>query len=369
MRNTNELQNAFGEADDGFKQNVHRTLDALQKSVEANTMKKMSIRFIAATAVICLLTSITVLAATNTWGILDFFLSRQGNAALLPDASEIIQTGLPQDGGESDWANFTVREAIFDGENIYIVVAATPASPDYLLLGIDSMLSSPIGDMGPLFSGATGTIAEYAMANGKTPIHTYVGPDTELLNIANCAVDFVLESDGTLVYMISGRHMTADVQIAIGLTCITAPFEGEQANTAAAQKSTLAVTLQNTGTQNVAKNVTPAIYADCGVRVDSITLTGSPMAIYADIIFTVIDPVKFATTDDGLWFEFIDENGNRLPEGASTDGSVGALDANATQFLQKTSLQTADALPDSVTLRGYNCWDKTRYEAHTFDMR
>ena len=73
------------------------------------------------------------------------------------------------------------------------------------------------------------------------------------------------------------------------LTCITAPFTDGGIRMEDIRRNNLAVTLQNSGTQNIVINVNNAEYADCGVRVDKITLTNSPMAIYAEIEFTVID--------------------------------------------------------------------------------
>ncbi len=84
------------------------------------------------------------------------------------------------------------------------------------------------------------------------------------------------------------------------------------------------------------------------------------MAIYTEIEFTVIDKDKYIATENGLWFEFIDENGNRLPFGADSAGSIEATDAaepvdgNPGSFIQKGSLRAAETLPEEITLRGYN---------------
>lgn len=133
------------------------------------------------------------------------------------------------------------------------------------------------------------------------------------------------------------------------------------------KETVLSVTLKNSGTKETVISEMPAIYSDCGVRVDKVTLTGSAMAIYADIEFTVIDKEKFAETDDGLWFEFLDDTGKRLPDGASSSGSVEAIDEN--HYILKVSLQASERLPSEIILRGYNCWEKNRYETHAFEMK
>lgn len=364
MLNINDLKNALGEADDGFKNNVYQTLVELKKREERKPVRKMSLRIVAIVTVLCLLATGTALAMTNTWGILDFLNGRRIDVEVLPDATEIVQTDLPQEGGENKLAVFSVREAVFDGQNVYIIVEAKAKNPEYLLLGLDANLSDPVGNMGPLFDGQRGTIDDYAKVNYKTPIHTSV-----LLNLNGSSVDFVLEDDGTLVYMINGRYADNASQLSLELECITSPFVDGSIHMEDLQRNTLVVTLQNTGTKDIVTNMNTTEYADCGVRVDKITLSNSPMAIYVEIEFSVIDQNKFAETDGGLWFEFIDENGDRLPSGAGSSGIIEALDENGIYFIQRDSLRASEDLPSEITLRGYNAWEKNRYEAHTFEMK
>lgn len=109
MRDMNNLKNAFGEADDGFKTNVYRTLAALQKSEERKPVKKVSLRLAVVIAIACMVITTTALALANTWGILDFITSRS-NVEVLPDAAKIIQKDVPQKGGQSEcWAQTQAR--------------------------------------------------------------------------------------------------------------------------------------------------------------------------------------------------------------------------------------------------------------------
>jgi len=39
----------------------------------------------------------------------------------------------------------------------------------------------------------------------------------------------------------------------------------------------------------------PIFYSDCGIRVDRVTLTGTAMATYVEIEYTVIDASMFTT--------------------------------------------------------------------------
>ncbi|MDR2902928.1 MAG: hypothetical protein LBU77_00225 [Clostridiales bacterium] len=363
MRDMNDLKNAFGKADDGFEQNVYRTLANLEEREETTPMKKASLRLIVTVAaVFCVLTT-TVFAMSNAWGVMDFLNGRIAGVEVPPDAAEIVQTNLPQEGGEAEAAVLSIREAVYDGRNIYIVVTAKPTDPSYLLLGA-AMPSDPVGNLGPQFQNEVGTIAEYAKKNGKTPLRVDVS-----LQSMNHTNDSILEADGTLAYMMNGDYISDETQLPLTVDYSIAPFDKNGlVNMEEVQKNTLTATLQSSGTQGTVASTSTAEYTDCGVRVDKVTLTGSPMSIYAEIEYTVIDKEKFAATDDGLWFEFIDENGDRLPDGAAGGDSIKPIDESRERFIQTWSLRAAETLPSEITLRGYNCWDKNRYEAHSFAM-
>ena len=62
------------------------------------------------------------------------FLNQGRDSGALPEAAEIVATDPPQQGGEGKLASFKLREAVYDGEYVYMVVDATPAD-GLLLLG------------------------------------------------------------------------------------------------------------------------------------------------------------------------------------------------------------------------------------------
>jgi len=184
-------------------------------------------------------------------------------------------------------------------------------------------------------------------------------------------MDFLVEGDYTLVYMINAGISGVSSKQDLKLYCVAAPFinkEGEDViYTQNMKRTALSVAVENTGTKDTETSTVPVSYSDCGVQVDKVTLTGSAMAIYAEIEFTVTDKEKFAETDGGLWFEFLDSKGERLPNGASSNGSIETIDEN--HYVQKSSLQASEVLPGEIILRGFNCWEKNRYEAHTVEMK
>ncbi|KNY30100.1 hypothetical protein [Pseudobacteroides cellulosolvens] len=365
MRDMKELKNAFGQADDVFVNNVYHTLTDIQSNKDRKPVKKTYFRLAGVIAIVCILCAGTALAFNNTWGILDFLSGRRADVKVLPEASDIVQKDISQKGSQTEFAAFTVREAVFDGQNIYIVVDVVPSGSDYLLLGPDAYPYDPSKNLGPLFSGKTGTIADYARESNKEMMQTSVG-----ISGSNCSIDYLLEEDGTLVCMISSRF-TGDSNVTdVELECVAVPFvieNGKYTRDMDRRKdTTLSATLKNTGTQGTVASKEPAVFRDGGVRVDKITLKSSAMSTYAEIEFTVIDAEKYAETD-GILFEFLDIYGERIPSGAASGGGIESIDDM--HYIEKVSLQAMEKLPSEVILRGYSYLDKNRYETHTFGMK
>ncbi len=382
MRNMKELDNAFGKADNGFVDNVYYTLSNIQKNQVRRPVVNKKLRFAAVVAIVCILLTGVALAAANTWGVLDFLRQRDNGADVLPQAGEIVQTNVPQvpasqastgqaqasqAPAEAEIADFSVREAIYDGNNFYIVVDVKPASGAYLLLGPDVCPEDPVGNMGPLFSDKTEIISDYAEDTGKKMIQTNTG----VAGANGQGVDYLFQQDGTLTYMIHGSMIDDSDKTELELYCIVAEFVNQNGKEVVLQenikRSSLNITLENTGISALVSSIAPAEYESCGVRIDSITLKASEMAVYTEIRYTVIDEAKFAETDTGLWFEFLDSDGNSLPFGGAAGGET--IIEDDMHYVEKSSICAMETLPREITVRGYNCWDKTRYEANTFEMR
>lgn len=365
MRDMKELKNSFGQADKNFVNNVYNTLTDIQSKKNAKSVKKIYFRLVAVITIVCILSAGTVLAFTNTWGILDFLSGRENNIKVLPEASSIVQKVVPQKGNNTDIAAFTVREAVYDGQSIYIVLDVKPSSPDFLLLGPDAYPSDQIENMGPIFSGKTGTIADYARKNNKVMFQTSV-----VISNANCSISYLLKEDGTLVYMLDGRYEGDSIASDVEFKCVAIPFVTENGkytrDTDRRKDTTLSVTLKNTGTKKIITSKEPAVYGKCGVRVDKITLKSSAMSTYAEVEFTILDKKIYAKTD-GILFEFLDSYGEGIPNGAASGGGIKAIDD--THYIEKISLQAIEKLPREVILRGYSFFDRNQYDTHTFEMK
>lgn len=266
MRYISNLKNAFGEPDDGFKNKVCNTLSAIQQSEGLKPKRKSGVRLsvvVTIAACIAVTTIACAMALSKTWGILDFISgdSKRFNKGVevSPEVIELIETDVLQESALTEFASFKVREGMFDGENIYIVVEVKPASLDYLLLGFQAMPRDPVGNMGPQFETILSTIGDYAEANNKTPIHTYISElkvvssyngdiliDGDIKEMNGYTGDHILEDDGTLVYMFSAMYSAPEKStLELQLTCLTTTFMGGDFSLEDTQIAELFFTLHN----------------------------------------------------------------------------------------------------------------------------
>ena len=312
-----------------------------------------------------------------------------------PDAEEdtaILATEPPQEGGTGELADFQLREAVYDEEYAYLVVDVTPKQELLLIApgyGPEDPMHLLMGD-----SANSLTIGEYAEQNDLQMAYVTISSALDALGEEFIrSIDCHWEEDGTLVLMLTCTVSEQEGSaFASTLQCSVTPLipdaggedaiyygyyeenadEPTYASTGYAmdeenrQETELAFALDDANRHNTLASSQSAEYPSCGVRVDSVRLTASPMALYYEIHFTVTDEAAYAATEDGVWFEFLDANGNALPDGA-TRGAEVQPQADGS-LVQSGSLAAREELPETVTLRAYNCWTQERYESHELTL-
>ncbi len=324
---------------------------------------KLRIGVLVAAAVL-LLSTIAVAAADARFGLFDFLRGADQNPVLLPEASQLVQAEVPQTGGQVEDSSFalSMREAIYDGEYVHIVAAAKPASEQTLLIGPDCMLEDNASNLG-LETG--GTIAEYAASAGKTNIQRLsLYDDTGSIS---SSLDYKLEGDGTLVFIISSATEGSPDTLPLNLVCVSYPVNPNGSIDESARKETsLAFTLTRSDLgRDVRTFATPTAFASAGVTVESVELKSSPMGIYYTISCSVTDQEAYLAADDGVCFRFLDADGKIIDMAPGTFGeSSPAVDG---RFAEKGTLVPAESLPDSITLQCFNCWTKELYETLTIE--
>lgn len=364
-----------------------RTLAAARGKEERPIMKrKLSAALVAALIIAAL--SAVALAAAGRAGMLDF-LSRYQGTYIPENAGDFIESNVTT--LEEGALTVTVRELYYDGRTARMTVDVTPQDDKLLLLGTDcSMLDSWQSLAQPMNAAwddaDTRTVLDVYRAGGYTSaarIHLWTN-EAET-GSADGAMDYTLGEDGTLTIYLEQSYASDLPEREITLHLDAIPFSDPQSDTlddAARQTITQQLTMtaakaEPTAQAGVYISAEPIVYESIGVRVDSVRIEVKPLELYATIEYTIIDRALYAKTDDGLWFEFIDPDSTaeapydqRLTGGLSTSGSSHPTDGDsqtATHFIQEETLGKNE-LRSSYTLRAFECWNKQRFDTHTFEM-
>ena len=385
-----DFRAAFGKPDADFVSCVQYTLRRLREEEERPMKRKLRLSAAIAVAA-CLILATAAFAAVSHWGLFDF-LNQGGDSGALPEAAEIVATDPPQQGGEGELASFKLREAVYDGEYVYMVVDATPAD-GILLLGPGLLPPDAMRDLTKEDSDAM-TIGEYAEANDlqMAIVSISTAASAQGAEDAIMSFDWRLEADGTLVFMLSGEApQGAGDAFETTLLCSVTPLvpaakgegitmqyfeeDGEEpvskyigydVDEAHIQRSELAFALSAAGPAEAQAYDLDAAYPGCGVRVERVTFEPSPMALYYEIRFAITDEAAYAATEDGVQFEFLDANGERLPDGATMSGQTAAQADGS--LVQSGSLSAQSDPSQIAALRAFNCWTKERYESHELTL-
>lgn len=385
-----DFRSAFGKPDAEFVSRVQYTLRRLREEEERPVKRKLRLSAAIAVAA-CLIVATAALAAASHWRLFDF-LDQGRDSGALPEAAEIVATDPPQQGGEGELASFRLREAVYDGEYVYMVVDATPAD-GLLLLGPGLLPPDAMRDLTKEDSDAM-TIGEYAGENGlqMAIVSISTAASAQGAEDAIMSFDWRLEADGTLALMLSGKApQGAGDAFETTLLCSVTPLvsapEGEgiimqyfeegaeepvskyigyDVDEAHIQRSELAFALTAAEPSAARTYDLDAAYPDCGVRVERVTFEPSPMALYYEIRFTITDKAAYAATEDGVQFEFLDASGERLPDGATLGGQTAAQADGS--LVQSGSLSAQSDLSQIAALRAFNCWTKERYESHELTL-
>ena len=366
-----------------------RALAAARGKEEKPIMKKKLSAALAAALIIAALSAVA-LAAAGRAGILDFLSRYQG--AYIPDnAGDFIESDVAT--LEEGALTIRVRELYYDGRTAHTTVDVTPKDAKTLLLGTDCSMLDSWQSLAQPMDGSwddadTRTVLDVYRAGGYTSAYRIsLWTSEAAAGSADGAMDYTLGEDGTLTVYLEQSYDSDLPERDIALVVDAIPFADPQSDTldldarrTASQQLTMTAAHAEPTAQAQAEvyvSAEPIVYGSIGVRVDSVRIEVKPLELYATIEYTVIDRELYAQTDDGLWFEFIDPESTaeapyeqRLTGGLSLSGTSRPTDGDsqtATHFIQEETLGKNE-LHDSYTLRAFECWDKRRFDTHTFDM-
>ena len=355
-----------------------RALCAMRGSEERRPKMKRKFSAALAFALVGVLVVAVALAVANRKGVLDFL--SYSEATLPENAGDYVQTDVAA--GEQDGLHAVVREVVYDGHRLWATVDINMDGEKPLLTGLDYGLDdeekwawlrhdeSETDDR---------TILDVYRAEGYTDAYYIVANAYDESDEQDTSCEVHLQDDGTLTFYesIAFEQEKAEREITVSVRAFK--FEekdGEMVvsqNPSAEMKLRFTVKASAVDDEETIVSVEPVEYESIGVRVDRVTMTAKPLEMDYAIEYTVVDAEKFAQTDDGLWFEFIDPNSTetepyaqRLKDGFSRRGEVTPMDDT---HYRQTGTLSLDEKADCDTLRAYECWEKRRFDTHEIRMK
>lgn len=354
-----------------------KTLCAMRGSEERRPKMKRKFSAALAFALVGVLVVAVALAVANRKGVLDFL--SYSEATLPENAGDYVQTDIASD--ERDGLHAAVREVVYDGHRLWATVDINMDGEKPLLTGLDYGLDdeekwawlrhdeSETDDR---------TILDVYKAENYTDAYYIVASVYDENDDKNTYCEAHLQDDGTLTFYESLVFEQEKAEREITVSVRAFKYEEKDGRMNVNQKPMAELKFRFTAKTSAVEeetsvSVEPVEYESIGVRVDRVTVTTKPLEMDYAIEYTVVDAEKFAQTDDGLWFEFIDPNSTetepyaqRLKDGFSRRGEVTPMDDT---HYRQTGTLSLDEKADCYTLRAYECWEKQRFDTHEIRMK
>lgn len=326
-------------------------------------------------ALVGVLVVAVALAVANRKGVLDFL--SYSEATLPENAGDYVQTDIASD--ERDGLHAAVREVVYDGHRLWATVDINMDGEKPLLTGLDYGLDDEWAWLRHDESETDDrSILDVYREEGYTDACYIAASIYDEDDEKNTSCEVHLQDDGTLTFYESLAFEQEKAEREITVSVRAFKYEEKDGRMNVNQKPMAELKFHFTAKasavdEETTVSVEPVEYESVGVRVDRVTVTTKPLEMDYAIEYTVVDAEKFAQTDDGLWFEFIDPNSReeqpydqRLKEGFSGVGSVEPVDD--THFRQIGTLSLSEKA-DRYTLRAYECWEKRRFDTHEIRMK
>ncbi len=347
-----------------------KTLRRMQME-ERNDMKKFwNYKKIAVAAVLsCLVVSQGVgaaYAAVNHTSILSLFSGETKEVRQQAEKlreTKVQQTKVQQvrnNARQSAYADFFVREALCDKNQVYVEAAVKPASDKYLLVPSEcwSERNTYYASELSIAGEDTGkeTIAQYAKRMNKTCVEVALSIGTDA---ASQSIDYQTEADGTLVYHVSFENNAKTQKLSYTCdTVVYVPGQEEQE-----LKDFIAFTLNDqSGKSEIVRYEPEKTQTIKGTKLvlDGVEFEKSALNMNCTIKYHTTDPNaqnwnKWIKTDDSdVNFYLLDEKGNEMDsEGGYGDDSMGKGGA----LTEHDQYRTAE-LSDTLTFLVRNCMTK-----------
>lgn len=283
MRTAEDFKRAIGDAPVSFDCAVRRAVQGFSQKEK----RKSRFVLVTALALALLLAMITAgFASVDRWDAWREFW----NWEVRPEGKQTFNTDVEQYSVQTVHANFRVREAAYDGVNLYMAVEIVPRGQFMLIDNRDMGKMDTLADLADCYAMEEGTVAEYAQRMGKQVVGCAVSPHLPIEN-AFFASDAVYQADGSILVLYGYMDVPRESLDGLEITCQSLLYRDELKTDALARQretslNVLACHVSQTASAAVACNAEPVQILGFDLVVDDVRYVHSPLASY--ISFSVL---------------------------------------------------------------------------------
>lgn len=353
----------FGDTPATFEHRVESTVDRLRRQ-ERRAVKPRLVPVLA--LAIVLLAGVAL--ALGSLGVLDT-LTQNLRSYLQPGAQELVQSGIVQTGGALKAATFTIEEAINDGRQIYVTVRVKAADPQKTLL-IDEQAEASWGmewwKAGDMQVGQT--YSANAHETGRDLVRGSLWLDTSAETLYELDTAQVHYDGEDILYTLT---LTArqDGLEAVALQAFTYNVYGDDLPDAQRrQHGPLQFTVPLTDARTLYAAPAPVELPKAGLILDVLQMEQTPIATYLTATYRLAPDatdLQALTLRDGIWINWLDEDGVPIPDGQAT---TSLRPAGEDGYTLTIAYRAMDALPQAISLEFYSGMSKQRFDTPSIAM-
>ena len=308
MKTGEDFRREFPAAEDGFRDAAYAALQGLHEEKEAGTMKLRPMLAIAVFLV--LLMGVGVAATWERWS-LDDFIPTGRITATENEWYEMIAAFEPVT-AETAVANVTVREALYDGYALYIVVDVQPLSKFDFFVPEMTEMDAPAREAADALP-ADMTLREYVASKGY--IRTLeVGMNTGLKGL-RFLPEMELNEDGTMTFYLRQRIQDPDNQNGDLQMTLFVWMKHKTGSGSHYVQIPLTIRRLPVLEEAVSAEGERHEFVNHGVVMSDVRLIRTPISTYVTVAVEVVDEDAYAAHFGRFKLDFIDEDGVQYDAG------------------------------------------------------
>ena len=323
MKTGDDFRREFPEIEDSFLDAAHRALSEIHAEKEEKPMKlRPMLVFV---LMLVLLTSVSVAATWERWSLDDFIPT--GRITATEDEWRKMIDAFEPVTAENDVANVTVREALYDGYALYIVMDVEPLNPhDFFVPEMTEMDAAArrAADSLP----ADMSLREYVVSQGYTRI-LEVRMSTGQRGLMFMP-EMELNEDGTMTFYLRQRIQEQgdpceDMQVMLYVSMKPTMGSWQYSVKAPLTLQCLPV-LQEANSPEGERHE----FEGCGVVMSNVHMIRTPLSTYVTVEVEVSDEEQYANHFGNTTLRFVDIGGQEYDVGPfNACGFMRDLDADA----------------------------------------